>query len=162
MGAYQKILETLLGRDKASSLTGLLYALAVVAWQLKEEGYGDWKMIALAIGIGLLLRFANERFPGVSELALLVAQRLAQMPAVKAPPKPSEIWQRKVEELQRQAIGLENENAALRAELALHQGQFRPHNPAPDYPRPDVEPRPQPNAMAANSVEVVIVDPTQK
>ncbi len=156
MNAYQKLFQALLGRDKASSLVGLLYALAVIAWELHEDGYADWRMIAIAVGIGLLLRFLNESFPGIGEIAFKVAQQLMRLPhppdqiivraaqegRLRMPPssdRPNQaeplghgvqvregaLYKQLLEEEKRRAIGLENENAALRAELALRDGQLK-------------------------------------
>lgn len=140
-----KIIQLLLGREQGSSLAGY----AVLIWSLYqglvESGIHDYKLIAIGIGLFFILRFMNEKVPGLNSLVVEVVRQLqARQVAVgaspvaptrpnmgtvpltpgeqfSAPPRVDQYPSRQLEEMRLRLIQLENENAGFRAELAVNQ-----------------------------------------
>ena len=115
--------------------------------QLTHAGRPSYVIELIAIGIGLffILRFMNEKVPGLNSLVVEVVRQLqARQVAVgaspvaptrpnmgtvpltpgeqfSAPPRVDQYPSRQLEEMRLRLIQLENENAGFRAELAVNQ-----------------------------------------
>lgn len=120
-----KFTKLVLGNHQESSLIAWLMLGYTVFTQMQEQGF-DLKLTLIGVGFFFLLRFANERVPGLSQaLAEGLRQLQTRQPTNTAPLNPPSPYvnvpTRQMDELQKRLIQLENENAGFRAELAVNQ-----------------------------------------
>lgn len=155
-----KIIQLLLGSHQDSSLAGW----AVLAWSvyqaLIESGYHDYKMLLLGIGIFFVLRFMNERVPGLTQLVADVLRQvqsqqaaIAASPVLQpgASPRPNQGTplgaDRRADEAVRRAQLAENELAVLRQQLAERERQLQEVQPHAELQVVELRQRPHPDAL---------------